>query len=113
MHLFSKNRFLAAQFIALLTDDLWLHNARAANSMAAVLEKKVSAVAGVQLAAPRETNVVFARIPSAWLPDLAQKTPRFHVWNSKDAVVRWMTSFDTGEAELDLLLSNVQACGGD
>ena len=33
-HLWSKQRFLAAQWLALLTDDLWLPNAEHANTMA-------------------------------------------------------------------------------
>ena len=37
MQLSSKMRFLAAQFIALLDDDLWLQNARHANAMASRL----------------------------------------------------------------------------
>lgn len=30
-HLFSKTRFIAAQFVAYFHDDLWLENARTAN----------------------------------------------------------------------------------
>ena len=36
-HLLSKGRYLAAQMLAMLEDDLWLHNARAANAAAATL----------------------------------------------------------------------------
>lgn len=55
-HLQSKGRYLAAQILALLTGDLWLANARAANAAAQVIAQ----ACGDRLLHPVEANEVFA-----------------------------------------------------
>src|ERR1700742_2059235 len=62
MQLSSKMRFLAAQFNALLADDLWLANAAHANAMAARLASGLASIPGVDLAYPVQSDVVFARL---------------------------------------------------
>src|SRR5205807_6183478 len=57
-HLLSKGRYLAAQILALLEDDLWLENARAANAAAQVLAK----AARERLVYPVEANEVFLNV---------------------------------------------------
>ena len=70
MQLASKMRFVSAQLIALLTDDLWLHNATHANAMAtrlrSALESAIDAgiVTDVSFTQPTQTNAVFAVLPS-------------------------------------------------
>jgi threonine aldolase len=46
-HLLSKGRMLAAQILAMLEDDLWLENARAANAAAQKLAEAASGGAGL------------------------------------------------------------------
>ena len=46
-HLLSKGRYLAAQILAMLEDDLWLDNARAANAAAQTLAERGAAAAGL------------------------------------------------------------------
>lgn len=94
MHLASKMRFIAAQFLALLSNELWKKNARHANSMAALLEKQLRNIPQVEIAVPVETNGVFARIPPAWVSPLQQHYA-FAIWDPPSTVVRWMTSFAT------------------
>ena len=48
----SKMRFVAAQFLALLDDDLWLRNAGHANAMAAALHAAVAGLPGIDVGAP-------------------------------------------------------------
>ena len=100
MQLSSKMRFVAAQFVALLTDDLWLRNASKANAMAARLGAAASAVPGVVLAYPVQANGVFAVLPPAVTEAMQDEWP-FYVWDEGSGVVRWMTSFDTVEADVD------------
>ena len=100
MQLSSKMRFVAAQFVALLTDDLWLRNASRANAMAARLGSAASAVPGVTLAYPVQANGVFAVLPRA-VTEAMQEVWPFYVWDDVSGVVRWMTSFDTVEADVD------------
>ncbi len=111
MQLSSKMRFLAAQMDALLTDDLWLRNARHANAMAARLATGVAGVPGVRLAYPADGNGVFAEL-SADRARALQADWTFHVWSAGGdgrCVVRWMTAFDTTAADVDALVAAVAA----
>ena len=100
MQLASKMRFVSVQFDALLSGDLWLRNASHANAMAARLEAAVRDVDGVEVQRPVEANAVFATLPPAVTERLQQRFP-FYVWDEKTGEVRWMTSFDTTEADID------------
>lgn len=99
----SKTRFVACQFDALLTDDLWLSNARRANEMAQRLAERVAEVPGVAITQRVEGNEVLARMPRESVEPLAAKS-FFYVWDEGgegDPVVRWVASFDTTEQDVD------------
>lgn len=63
--LFSKHRFLSAQFEAYLRGGLWLRLAAQANQMAQHLSAAIAAVPGVELLHQTQGNMVFARLPRA------------------------------------------------
>src|ERR1700722_11077068 len=58
----SKMRFVAAQFGALLADDLWRRNAVHANAMARRLADGVDDMDGVEIVYPVQANAVLARL---------------------------------------------------
>ncbi|HLL55294.1 MAG TPA: low specificity L-threonine aldolase [Myxococcaceae bacterium] len=99
MQLASKMRFVAAQFEALLTNDLWLKNARHANAMAALLAKEVAGVPGVRVTRAPAANAVFAAMPADLIPAL-QEYSFFYVWDPSASEVRWMASFDSTEEDI-------------
>jgi threonine aldolase len=107
MQLASKMRFISAQFIALLENDLWLKNATHANLMAQRLAKGVSKLSGVKIARPVQANGVFAVLSPEAIEAL-QKEVHFHVWNDRTHEVRWMTAFDTTEADVDRFVTTIQ-----
>ena len=94
MQLASKMRFIAAQFEALFTNDLWLQNARHANRMAQLLKREVSKIPQVKIVYGVEANGVFAQIPRKAIAKL-QKRYFVYVWNESQSVVRWMCSWDS------------------
>ncbi len=96
----SKMRYVAAQFDALLADDLWLHNARHANAMAQVLAHAVRDIPGVALTRDPAVNSVFARIPADAIAALQERS-FFWPWDASVSEVRWMTSFDTTTEDID------------
>ncbi|MGV1034162.1 MAG: threonine aldolase family protein [Microbacteriaceae bacterium] len=106
MQLASKMRFISAQFIALLEGDLWLRNASHANAMAArmraALERAVAdgRAPGLAFTQPTQSNAVFVTLPKPVIPKL-QAAVRFYDWDESLGEVRWMTSFDTTEADVD------------
>lgn len=114
MQLASKLRFVSAQLIALLEDDLWLRSASHANAMAArlraSLEELVSsgAIAGLQFSQPTQSNAVFATLPPG-SADRLRETFRFYDWDASKNEVRWMASFDTTEADIDAFVEGIRA----
>lgn len=98
MQLASKMRYIAAQFDALIEDDLWLANARQANRMAALLSAEVAKL-GVAIAHPTQANEVFARMPRSATERLLEEG-FFEVWDERTDLVRWVASWDTTEDDV-------------
>jgi threonine aldolase len=90
----SKMRFIAAQFNALLDDDLWLRSAGHANRMAALLHDATAEIPGVAIEARPAVNSVFPVLPAAAIAPL-QDWCFFWDWNVERHQVRWMTAWDT------------------
>jgi threonine aldolase len=102
MQLFSKMRFIAAQFIAFLENDLWYRNALQANKMAKLLETALTKHPKVYITQKVEANSVFAILPSEFIPIL-QAEIYFYVWNETISEVRFVCSFDTTEEDIKKL----------
>ena len=99
MQLSSKMRFIAAQFNALLTNNLWKRSATHANSMAQLLARGLSEIDGIRLTQEVQANEVFAIIPPKVIARV-QEQWFFHVWNEKTSEARLITSFDTTEEDI-------------
>ena len=106
MQLASKMRFISAQLVALLENDLWLRNAQHSNSMARRLEAGVRAIDGVNVVRPTEANAVFAILPADVTTRL-QEQFRFYTWDQQTGEVRWMCSWDTTEADVDAFVAAI------
>jgi len=108
LQLASKMRYIAAQFDALLSNDLWLRNAQNANAMAKRLSECVKDIAPI--AYPTQVNAVFATVPKQVVPALLQHS-FFYEWTEADedhVVVRWMCSWDTTEEDVDRFAAAVR-----
>ncbi len=106
MQLPSKMRFISAQFLALLSNDLWKKNAQHANAMARRLEHKLQKFPRIKTRTV-EANAVFARLPGQWIAPL-MKEYFFYVWDEKKSEVRLMTSFDTTPADVDAFIAALE-----
>jgi threonine aldolase len=111
MQLASKMRFVAAQFSALLQEQLWLQNAEHANAMARRLADGVAGVPGVRLHQKVESNGVFAALDPALIDPLRREWS-FQVWDERERVVRWMAAFDTTEDDVDAFVAAIRAAAG-
>ncbi|GAA4191985.1 low specificity L-threonine aldolase [Gryllotalpicola kribbensis] len=106
----SKQRFIAAQLVAMLEDGLWLRAAQHANEMAALLREQLEeAVAdasapGLSFTQPTQSNAVFATLPKV-AADIVRRRYAFYDWDSTRtdgfAEVRWMTAWDTSEEDVE------------
>ena len=92
-HLQSKGRFLAAQIIAMLEDDTWLHNAAAANAAA----RAIAEGAGERLLHPVEANEVFLACTAAEREALRGQGFSFYDWGPDAA--RFVAAWDTREED--------------
>ena len=103
----SKGRFVAAQFAALLEDDLWRRNAANANAMARRLEGALRGLPGVRVAWPVQANAVFVELP----PAAAAAAERFGAYPPDEAtgLVRLMCSWDTAAEHVDALAGALAA----
>ena len=90
----SKMRFLAAQFNAVLQDDLWIDLASHANEMATELHRLTSVIPGVELDGPPAVNSIFPCLPADAIAPLRDWC-FFWDWDASRHQVRWMTSWDT------------------
>lgn len=99
MQLFSKMRFVGAQFQAYFENDLWKTGATHANKMAKLLETEVAKIPEIKITQPVVANGVFAIVPRHIIEPL-QKRFFFYIWDDTKPEVRWMTSFDTTEQEI-------------
>jgi threonine aldolase len=99
MQLASKMRYISAQLETLLTNDLWLRNARHANRMAKLLEKELRKISHVEIAYKVEANGIFARIPRKALAKI-QERYFYYVWDESESIARWMCSWDTTEEDV-------------
>jgi threonine aldolase len=107
MQLASKQRFLGAQVTALLTDDLALNAARHANAMATRLADAVRDIDGLTLSNEPQANAVFAVLDPAATTELLQSWS-FYIWDEQAGEVRWMTSWDTTEEDVDAFAADVR-----
>jgi threonine aldolase len=99
MQLASKMRFIAAQFEALLTNDLWRRSAEHANRMARLLEAELRKIPQVRVVWKVEANGVFAQIPRHAVQKIKDRY-FFYMWIEEECIVRWMCSFDTTEEDV-------------
>jgi threonine aldolase len=87
-HLLSKGRYLAAQLLAMLEEDVWLANARAANAAAQVLAE----ACGERLIYPVDANELFLRATAAEAAALRTQGYDFYDWGAGE--IRLVTSWD-------------------
>ncbi|MEM0985133.1 MAG: beta-eliminating lyase-related protein [Pseudomonadota bacterium] len=100
-HMPPKMRFLAAQGLALLTNDLWLDLAGQANRFARDLSNTLCKHPGVQLAFPVDGNEVFATLPDGLEQHLSKAGATFYPWPGGHH--RFVCSWATQKAEIDQL----------
>jgi threonine aldolase len=116
-HLFSKHRFVAAQFEAFLADGLWLKLATHANTMADRLAAALAS-AGIKPLWPVDANIVFVLLPHALHDRLQAAGAHYYVIHTDRSdpanvpagfvLARLVTSFATAESSVDNFISLVK-----
>jgi len=110
MQLASKMRFMSAQLLALFDGGLGLASAGHANAMARRLRSALEELRlpGLSFSQETQANAVFAVLPNEAADRIREKV-RFYDWDRAAGEVRWMTAFDTTEADVDAFVEIVRA----
>jgi threonine aldolase len=103
-HLSSKGRYAAAQILAMLENDLWLDNARAANAAA---ESLADACGSHRLVYPVQANELFIRMTAEEAASLRDQGYDFYDWGPGE--IRLVTSWDQDMAAVDRLARAISA----
>src|SRR3989344_7922401 len=107
MQLYSKMRYLSAQFIPYFEQKIWKKNAKAANEMCSYLYEQIKDLPKVEVTTPVQTNHIFLRIPKEAIAPLQELT-FFYVWDLITSEIRLVTSFDTTKEEIDLFVKKLK-----
>ena len=103
----SKQRYIAAQFVEALTTDLWIETAAHSNAMGRRLYDGLRDLDQLGLREP-EVNSLYPVLPRA-AKDRLQAWSFFWDWDLSRGQVRWMTSWDTTEEDVDRFVAGVRA----
>ncbi len=111
-HLWSKQRFISAQFDAHLDDDLWLRLARQANARATALSHRLADIEGVTVWYPTQANEIFVSFPDGVAEALRAEGAVFYPWVTPGdpaggTMQRLICSFATTEDEIGQFVSAV------
>ena len=103
----SKMRFVAAQFDALLSDELWIRSAQHSNEMATRLYDATKDIPGVQYDHAPAVNSLFPIIPAEAIQPLCDWC-FFWDWDVSRNQVRWMTAWDTTADDVERFAAGVR-----
>jgi threonine aldolase len=114
--LVSKGRYLSAQMLAYLRDDVWLHNARGANRLAQVLADGLKTSNRVRLSNPVQANEVFVKMPRSTFDAVQAAGAHFYEWPmdglaDDDVHCRFVLSFATPEEHVEQFLKLMRDLG--
>ena len=103
----SKMRYMSCQFTAYLEKNLWKECATNANRLAKRLYTGLKRIEGIKMTQPLESNQLFLTMPRPVINKL-QKDYFFYFWNEAKDEIRFVTSWDTTEEDVDALLASIK-----
>jgi threonine aldolase len=103
----SKMRFLAAPWLGLLSDDVWLRNARLANDLAKQLAERLQNEAKIDIIFPVEANAVFLRMDEQLVRELHARGWYFYKFIEPD-VYRVMCSWSVTNEDVSEFVGDIK-----
>ncbi|MDR1124881.1 MAG: threonine aldolase [Deltaproteobacteria bacterium] len=117
LQLMSKMRFVSAQLLALMNNELWRQNASQANAATRLLADRIQGLPGLKFTRPVQVNAIFLRLPKAAAEKLLQEYA-ISTWtdlpDTDEPIVagpemRIMTCFNTTEQQVEELAKAIAA----
>ena len=102
-HLWSKNRYIAAQIIKWIENNRWLKAARKSNKYAKQIEEILLLIKDINIPYSVDANMVFAEIPTKIQKYLKKNNVKFNKWPGKQNLTRFVASWDTKDYEINKL----------
>lgn len=96
--LYSKMRYISAQFIPYLKEGIWLQNARHSNAAAQKLSREMTAL-GAEITQKIESNEIFFILPKE-ITDKLLRRYFFYPWDESRNEMRLVCSWDTSEEDI-------------
>jgi threonine aldolase len=100
----SKMRFISAQWLRILSDNVWHTHAARANGLARQLADGLGKIPGVQILYPVDANAVFARLPDTIKARLKSLGWQFYSFIGGGS--RLMCSWATTQADVDSFIAD-------
>jgi threonine aldolase len=104
----SKMRFLAAPYVGMLQNEVWLKYARHANQMAERLHDSIASLPGVKILFPRQANSVFAELPETAIRGMWDRGWMFYTFIGRGGC-RFMCSWDTSEEDVKAFADDLKS----
>ncbi|MEY2779467.1 MAG: Low specificity L-threonine aldolase, partial [Actinomycetota bacterium] len=105
--LHSKMRFIAAQYEAMLKDNLFITLGGRANAAAMKLFNSLQDIESLKLATAPDANSMFPIINKPER-EILQSWAHFYDWDTSINQVRWMTAWDVETAEIEAFAAGVR-----
>lgn len=100
MQLVSKMRFISAQFIPYLEDEIWRDNAANSNNMCKYLSDELGKISNIKIINEDQGNILFIKIPKEWNEPLLKEFP-IYVTDEENNIIRLVTSFDSTKKDIN------------
>ncbi|MDD2931380.1 MAG: beta-eliminating lyase-related protein [Fermentimonas sp.] len=97
--LYSKMRYISAQFIPYLNENIWMLNAEKSNKAAQKLYSDMVNIKGVEITQPVESNALFFILPKE-ITDKLRERYFFYDWDESRNEMRLVCSWDTTEEDI-------------
>ncbi|WP_458700321.1 threonine aldolase family protein [Sulfurospirillum sp. 1307] len=102
----SKMRFISAQWLGLLENDVWLKNAKHANEMAKYFASSVEDIAGVSVVNPVDANEVFLKFKPEIEVELRKRGWIFYAFIGDSN--RFVFSWDSHKNRINELINDIK-----
>ncbi|MCS1407683.1 MAG: Low specificity L-threonine aldolase [Verrucomicrobia subdivision 3 bacterium] len=107
----SKMRYLAAPWVVMLQDGVWLKHAGRANAMAKRLHDAIDSMPGLRVMFPQQANAVFVEMPQTGIRALHERGWQFYTFIGEGGC-RLMCSWDTTEEDVEDFIRDLKSIAG-
>lgn len=107
MQLISKMRFVSAQFIPYLEEEIWRENATNSNNMAQYLKDELIKISNIKIINEVIGNILFVQFPKETRKALEGEFSSYEI-DRENNIIRFVTSFDTTKEDVNSFVKRIK-----